>query len=993
MKESHDKVIAELTRRLRMTESALQAIQAGQVDTILSDDQTLVIRLAEAEAREIHLAQVLRALRHFNRLIAQENDPQRLIEGACANLTATMGYPKAWIALLDEGGRTAVRTAFSGFESGRRVMQDRLRQGEFPDCVRAALDQEDTVIVKDPISECQGCPLRTEDSGQARLIHRLAFEDRLYGMLSVSVPVAYAQDPEERTLFREACDDLAFALYKIDVLTDREEALAALRESEDRFRALFECMTSGVAVYTAVDEGTDFVVQDFNSAAERIENVSRGDVVGRRVTEVFPDVKDYGLLDVFQRVWATGTAEHFPAALYRDAHGRESWRENRVYRLPNGELVAVYDDITERKQTQAELLRSEQRLGALMDAIPDLVWLKDQHGVYRFCNRAFERLVGAREAEIVGKTDHDLFDKELAVFFQEHDREAAQAGGPRMNEELLTFADDGYQGHFETIKAPLIADDGHLIGVLGVARDISERKAAERALRESERRYISAQRMGRVGNWEYDIHQETFWGSDEAKRMYGLDPQRKVFSVDEIESCTPERDRTHQALMDLIEKGTPYDLEFEIHPCDGSPPIIIKSIAQPVRDPSGTMIKIMGVIQDITAQKQAEKEQCKLENQLHQSQRLESVGRLAGGVAHDFNNILSVIIGYAELAVEEVPPDDPLHGDLVEILHAAQRSRDIIRQLLAFARKETIAPEVLDLNDTVEHLLKMLRRLIGEDIDLAWRPAPELWSVKMDPSQVDQILANLCVNARDAIKDVGKVTIETRNISIDAGNIDGHPWLKPGDFVLITVSDDGCGMARETLDNIFEPFFTTKEVGRGTGLGLSTVYGITKQNNGFINVSSKPGKGTRFRIYLPRNDEGEADSRRPSIKTVARGSGETVLVVEDDPGILKLTARILEPLNYTLLAAGSPSEAIALAANHDRKIDLLITDVVMPDMNGRDLSKTLTQTQPNLRTLFMSGYTADLIAHRGVLDSDVHFIHKPFSKKTLAVKVREALDA
>jgi len=654
--------------------------------------------------------------------------------------------------------------------------------------------------------------------------------------------------------------------------------------------------------------------------------------------------------------------------------------------------VVVNLDVTERIAAEEALAESEARLRALVDAIPDLIWLKDPRGIYLSCNPAFERFFGAREADIFGKTDYDFVDKDLADFFREHDQKAMATGAPRMNEEYLIFADGSYEGDFETIKTPMRDSNGDIVGVLGIARDVSERKAVERALRENERRYKSTQQMGEVGNWEYDIPNETFWGSDEVRRMYGFDLLTDDFTVEEVESCIPERERVHQALVDLIEREKPYDIEFEIRPVDGSPMRIIRSIASLERDASGDPAKIMGVVQDITRQKEAEEEKFKLESQLHQAQKLESVGRLAGGVAHDFNNILSVIIGYAELAMDDLDQSEPLYGDLAEIVNAAKRSRNITRQLLAFARKETIAPEVLDLNDTVERLLKMLRRLIGEDIDLAWRPAPELWPIKMDPSQVDQILANLCVNARDAIKDVGKVTIETRNISIDAGNVDGHPWSQPGDFVLLTVSDDGCGMARETLDNIFEPFFTTKEVGRGTGLGMSTVYGITKQNNGFINVSSKPGQGTRFRIYLPRHGGGEAGIRRPSTKAVAPGNVETVLVVEDDPGILKLTARILEPLNYTLLTAGSPSEAIALAANHNGEIDLLITDVVMPDMNGRELSEALARTQPNLKTLFMSGYTADVIAHRGVLDSDAHFIHKPFSKKAFAVEVREALD-
>lgn len=397
------------------------------------------------------------------------------------------------------------------------------------------------------------------------------------------------------------------------------------------------------------------------------------------------------------------------------------------------------------------------------------------------------------------------------------------------------------------------------------------------------------------------------------------------------------------------------------------------------------------VFNDITERKKIEAEHEKLQSQLIQAQKMESVGRLAGGVAHDYNNMLGVITGYAELAIDKIAPENPLHDDLKEILNAARRSTDITRQLLAFARQQTIDPKVLDLNETVESMLKMLRRLIGEDIDLSWEPGSGLWSVKIDPSQLDQILANLCVNARDAISDVGRITIETDNVRINEEYCTDHPGFVPGEYVLLAVSDDGRGMDKETRDKIFEPFFTTKEVGKGTGLGLPMIYGIVKQNKGFINVYSEPGKGTTFRIYLPRHGEASKQFEKYEVEKIPVGSGETVLIVEDEASILKLAKRILEGFGYTVLDTSSPSEAMVRANEHSGEVHLLITDVVMPEMNGRDLAEKLLSDYPKMRVLFMSGYTANVIAHRGVLDAGVHFIQKPFSNRDLAVKVREVI--
>lgn len=411
----------------------------------------------------------------------------------------------------------------------------------------------------------------------------------------------------------------------------------------------------------------------------------------------------------------------------------------------------------------------------------------------------------------------------------------------------------------------------------------------------------------------------------------------------------------------------------------------LQATLDPILDEKGNLTGAVHAIDDIT-------ERRKLEEQFRQAQKMDSIGRLAGGVAHDYNNILSVILGYTELALNKVSTNDPLHADLKEILSAARRSTDITRQLLAFARRQTVVPKVLNLNETLEAMLNMLRQLIGEDIDLAWLPRVKLWPVKMDPSQVDQILANLCINARDAIAGIGKVTIGTDNVTFDAAYCNDHTGFIPGEYVLLSVSDNGCGMDKETLDKLFEPFFTTKAVGCGTGLGLATVYGIVKQNDGFINVYSEPGTGTTFKVYLPRH-AGEAEEiRAESAAEIPKGRGETILVVEDDLSILKLIDKILNVHGYKVLAARTPNEAMVLAKEHTVALNLLITDVVMPEINGKELAARVHALNPDIKILFMSGHTADVIAHRGVLEEGINFIQKPFSTKNLAAKVRAVLD-
>jgi PAS domain S-box-containing protein len=410
------------------------------------------------------------------------------------------------------------------------------------------------------------------------------------------------------------------------------------------------------------------------------------------------------------------------------------------------------------------------------------------------------------------------------------------------------------------------------------------------------------------------------------------------------------------------------------------------------RDENGRPTGILLSGRNITERKKAEQERDKLAAQLLHSQKMETVGRLAGGVAHDFNNMLNVILGYIDLAKMRLTMENPIYSDLIEIEKAATRSRDLTAQLLAFSRKQIISPKVVNLNDLVSETQKTITRLIGEDIDLKFYPANELWAIKFDPIQIEQILINLAINARDAMNKGGKLVIETNNINVDSIFCDEHIEIVPGDYVQLTVSDTGSGIDRANLPYVFEPFFTTKEFGKGTGLGLATVYGIVKQNNGFISVYSETGHGSTFKIYLPRTTEAQTIVQKAPEPPAKSGSG-TILLVEDDEMVLKMVSDMLEALGYMVIASENPLDALSLCEKGVTPIDLVVTDVVMPQMSGKELRDKLIAHNPDMKILFMSGYTSNIIAQHGVLEEGMQFIQKPFSINLLAEKVKQMLAA
>jgi PAS domain S-box-containing protein len=521
---------------------------------------------------------------------------------------------------------------------------------------------------------------------------------------------------------------------------------------------------------------------------------------------------------------------------------------------------------TLRAQSQRELAVSfsEKRFRDLVNTIPDLIWMKDVDGCFLSCNATFERYLGVKEKDIVGKTVYDIFDKEKA----------------------------------------------------------------------------------------------------------------DSFCVDDIA---------------VVETGMPTSEEVKIKSAEHDDPVLLLRTKIPIYDSTGVINGVLGIGRDITAENQAQKQKEKLENQLYQAQKIESIGHLAGGVAHDFNNMLGVILGRTEIALRKEQRGVSVHADLEEIRKASNRSADLTRQLLTFARKQVVKPIVLDVNEAISGVLQLLRRLIGENIELIWEPQPDLWSVLIDPTQFDQILTNLCINARDAIHKRGSIIITAENIFVDSDSQKRQPCeCQVGEYVRVTVSDDGCGIDAQLSDHIFEPFYTTKKSTLGTGLGLSTVHGAVNQSGGFVTFKSELGRRTEFHIWLPQSKSAKSAASLGITEKVQRGH-ETILLVEDDVMLLDITKTMLQENGYQVLATERTDTALELARNFTGEIHLLLSDLVMPNMNGRELSERIKELRPDIEILFMSGYAADIVSNQDLTQKGFNFLQKPISFDVLSLKVHEIL--
>ncbi len=789
------------------------------------------------------------------------------------------------------------------------------------------------------------------------------------------------------------------AIAVVADVTERKRAEEALRESERRVQTAVQASNTGLWEWNlrtnAVYYSPEWKAQ-LGYADEEIPND-----FAEWETRLHPEDRERAIAAV--RNYLANPAGAFESE-FRMRHKDGSYRwilaRAAVLRDANGTPLLMsgsHLDFTERKVIEEELRQSRRLIERILDATPDLLYIHDL-GARRnlFANRQVAEFFGYTPSEFQAMGS-DLLNRILhpddaAAIAAHHQRCRTAADGEVLEIEYrMRHADGSWRWLHSRDVVFTRGEDGLATQILGVAQDVTERRRAEEALRTSEARLERAQKIAALGNWESgppgpDPGRDLLDWSDEVYNIFGVSkesftPDRQSFYA----MVHPEdRERVRTAFLTSLEARKSYGVEHRIVRPDGTIRYV-REHAEPEVDESGA-VRMIGTVQDITEYK-------RLQDQFLQAQRLESVGRLAGGVAHDFNNLLTVIIGYSDLILAQLDPEASETMPMEEIRKAAERAAELTGQLLAFSRKQIVQPKLLDLNVLIADIENMVRRLIGEDVELIIHPGATLQQVLADPGQITQVLMNLAVNARDAMPNGGKLILETRNAVFDASYAEKHPFVKPGSYVLLVVSDNGVGMDEETRNHLFEPFFTTKEKGKGTGLGLSTVYGIVRQAGGHIWVYSEPGVGTTFNICFPPA-AGGADTEEPASAPVAalRGS-ETVLVVEDQQEVRGLAREVLQGYGYEVLEAGGGGEALDLCRIHDGPIHLLLTDVVMPVMTGRELAERFKELRPETKVLFMSGYTDNVIVHHGALDPELAYLQKPFSPLSLAQKVRATLDA
>jgi two-component system cell cycle sensor histidine kinase/response regulator CckA len=659
---------------------------------------------------------------------------------------------------------------------------------------------------------------------------------------------------------------------------------------------------------------------------------------------------------------------------------------NVLITLAVGTMVtAVNKALAKEIASRESLDRERNLLRTLFNTLPDFVFTKDTEARFTGCNGAALKLFGLdREDQVIGKSGFDFFPLEAATA-RHMDDLAVMAGETVVNHEERSVDLDGQPSWHQVFKAPLKNAAGETIGLLGISRNITDRKLAEaersRLLTQLQ---LQIERMP-LGYLLMDKNTLVTRWNPAAEAIFGFS-ESDVLGKNPMDVIVPPHARpTAASTVEKIQSGSmEAHVELEILTKKGAP-ITCEFHNTPLYDDDGLFTGFLSLAQNVTARKG-------LEGQLRQAQKMEAVGQLAGGVAHDFNNLLSVVLSHSDLALEDLKPGDPVRADVEEIRNAGTRAAALTRQLLMFSRQQVVEPKVLDLNEVLASVDKMVRRLIGEDIELTSVHGASLGHVRADRGSVEQVVVNLIVNARDAMPLGGKLTMETANATLDDEYAKAHVSVKPGPYVMLSVTDTGTGIDKATLARIFEPFFTTKGPGKGTGLGLSTVFGIAQQSGGTVWVYSEPGIGTTFKVYLPRVDEEKDEAVAPSAQTTLQGD-ETILLVEDELKVRDVARGILQRQGYTVLDAQSGEDALLLSARHIGPIHLLLSDVVMPKMSGPALAKLLAPGRPTTRVLFMSGYTDDAAVRHGVIEAEFSYLQKPITKESLSQKVRSVLDA
>jgi PAS domain S-box-containing protein len=643
-------------------------------------------------------------------------------------------------------------------------------------------------------------------------------------------------------------------------------------------------------------------------------------------------------------------------------------------------MVAAVDDVTDQVRSERAIRESEERLRLITDNMVDMISQIDVQDRLLYVSPSHKRVLGYEPLEMLGRSVMEWMHLEDLDGAVEATLKAIASHSSTVRLEYRYRHADGEYLWMESQARLLYDRDGQFAGAIFGSRDISDRRRAEGALRESEERYRSLFERVPLGLYRTTPEGRILDANPALLEMLGYADRESLLAVNAADVFMDPTDRERElAPRDQSEVS---QHETRLRRRDGKV-IWVRDTFRVVRDGAGQVTCYEGSLEDITERK-------RLEEQLLQAQKMEAVGRLAGGIAHDFNNLLTVINGYSEILLSTLSPEDPMHADVEEIHRAGERAASLTRQLLAFSRRQVMEFRIIHLNALLTGLGKMLSRLIGEDIRLEFKLAPDLGSIRADPGQIEQVVMNLAVNARDAMPAGGTLTLETANIELNHGTVETYGELTPGPYVLLAISDTGIGMPPEVQQHLFEPFFTTKEVGKGTGLGLATVYGIVKQSGGDIQVQSEPGRGATFGILLPRVVE-EAPVPAMVQGALPRGQ-ETILVVEDQEEVRHLTVQVLQDLGYTMLEASNGKEALQVLQALPARVDLVLTDVIMPEMSGSELLAQLRLSWPNLRALYISGYPADELTHHGILGERVGFIQKPFGPEALAQGVRQALD-